>query len=246
MTGLGQLAGFPAEPSVRMRQRAISLRYFNQGEPRPLQIKGEVEGLDRRSGALIAKFMVIEPDVLTEATLKRYLADPRLGRGSYKFRLHCLATKDYPKLDLTLTLHDDNENRLEGWGSGPLQIDSADLTVVYQGGQQSFGPLTAVPPARAASPPAEPPSDGILRVVTFPQKDQTVVLDFNIAKPTNDKSELGWEFRGVSYLPSEVLYRVNSGPVQGTLSLYDGRALRAITSFSVDVDPVAFGPVFGK
>jgi hypothetical protein len=202
--------------------------------------------LDQRTGVLIAKFAVMEPDVLSEATLKKYLTNPKLGASRYKFRLRCLATRDYPKLDLTLTLNGDNDYRLEGWGSGPLQIDCANLTVVYQGLQTSIGMLTAVPPAQATSPPAEPPSDGILRVVTFPQKDQTIVLDFNIAKPTNDKGDLDWEFLGVSHLQSTLLYRVNSGPVQGTLSLYDGRALRAITSFSVDVDPVAFGRVFGK
>jgi hypothetical protein len=249
VTGLGQLAGFAIEPRVDLtrppRKPQIRLSYSDRRD-RPLEIHGQVERLDQRTGDLIARFAVMEPDVLSEATLKKYLTNPKLGASCYKFRLRCLATRDYPKLDLTLTLNGDNDHRLEGWGSGPLQIDCANLTVVYQGLQRSIGMLTAVPPAQATSPPAEPPSDGTLRVVTFPQKDQTIVLDFNIAKPTNDKGDLDWEFLGVSHLQSTLLYRVNSGPVQGTLSLYDGRALRAITSFSVDVDPVAFGPVSGK
>jgi hypothetical protein len=222
VTGLGQLAGFPAVPSVDLTTPvgipSLSLTYSDRSD-RPLVIGGVVEGLDQKTGALIARFSVTAPDVLNEATLKKYLADPRLGRCSYKFRLRCLSTKDYPKLDLSLTLPGDSEDRLEGWGNGPLEIESLGVEA------------------------AEPP--GGWRFVFVAREGRTVMLDFNLAATTGITDANWWRLprRGVQ---SELLYSRNSGPVHGTLWLKDGKALRKITSFSVDVDPVTFGPVSGK
>lgn len=223
VTGLGQLVGLPSEPSVNMALRAnqpsLRLTYSGRGN-RQLEIRGGVEGL-QRTGGLVARFAVTVPGVLTEATLKKYLADPRLGRCSYKFRLRCLATKDYPKLDLSLTLHGDFDDRLEGWGGGPLEIDSA-------------GPRETTE------------SHWVLRVETMAREGRSVVLDFNLLTPTKAKDAHWWKMLGGWGLQSELLYGLNSAPVRGTLSLNDGKTLRAITSFSVDVDPVAFGCAYGK
>ena len=80
----------------------------------------------------------------------------------------------------------------------------------------------------------------------MPHDGRTVVLDFNLLTPTKAKGAQWWEIVGGGGLQSELLYGLNSAPVRGTLSLNNGKTLRAITSFSVDVDPVAFGPVNGK
>ncbi len=248
VTGLGQLAGagFLAEPSIDMTKRddnlVLQLTYSNRGD-RPLRIRGEVEGLDQKTGALVARFVVTTPDVLNEATLKKYLTDKRLGRCSYAFRLRCLATKDYPNLDLVLIL--DGDNRVEGFGSSPLEIDTADLTIESRVGTESFGMLRDVP-GQASSPIADAPSNGVLRVVTEARRGQTVVLDFYIAKSTKDNDVPPQEFIWERAFKSVLLYRVNSGPVHGTVSLYDGKALRPITKFSVDISPVAFGTVSVK
>jgi hypothetical protein len=224
VTGLGRLAGFPAEPSISLTTRAemprLRLTYSDRGD-RPLEIRGVVEGLDRKNGALIARFAVVAPDVLTEATLRKYLDDPRLGRCIYKFRVHCLATKDFPKRELVLNLDRDPADTLEGWGSGPLEIDRA-------------GPVETTE------------SHWVLRVETQAREGQTVVLDFNLGSPTKEKDALSWALRGRGGLQSELLYELDAAPVHGTLWLNDGKELRKITSFSVDVDPVAFGPVSAR
>ena len=72
-------------------------------------------------------------------------------------------------------------------------------------------------------------------------KGQAVALDFNLPRPTNDKDSQ-WEFLVGSQLP----YLFDSASVHGTLWLKDGKTPRKITSFSVDVDPVTFGPVYAK
>jgi hypothetical protein len=219
VTGLGKLAGFPAEPSVNLSSRdetpSLHLTYSDRGN-RPLEIKGRVQGLDQRTGALIARFVVAAPDVLTLATLRKYLDDPRLGSCIYKVRVHCLATKDFPKRDLLLNSNGQITDSLEGWGASPLEFESA--------GNEA----------------AESPDDW--RVVFVASKGQAVALDFNMPKPTNDKDAFRWEFLVQSQLP----YVFDSASVHGTLWLKDGKTPRKITSFSVDVDPVTFGPVYGK
>lgn len=224
VTGLGQLAGFASEPSIDMTPWAqkpeLHLRYSGRGD-RPLEIRGEVQGLDPKTGALIARFAVIAPEVLSAAILKKYLADARLGPCYYKFRLRCLATKDYPKLDLSLTFDDDPPCRLEGWGSDPLEIQSTGDVETAQ-------------------------SHWVWRVETMAREGRSVVLDFNFLTPTRAKDAHWWKALGGWGLQSELLYGVNSAPVRGTVSFNDGKTLRAITSFSVDVDPVAFGSAYGK
>jgi hypothetical protein len=217
VTGLGKLAGFPAEPSVELSSRdrpSLRLKYSDRGN-RPLEIAGRVQGLDQRTGALIARFAVAAPDVLTLATLRKYLDDPRLGSCIYKFRVHCLATKDFPKRDLLLNSNGPIMESLQGWGASPLEFESAGNEV------------------------AESPDDW--RVVFVASKGQAVVLDFNTPKPTNDK-DARWEFLVGSQLP----YLFDSASVHGTLWLKDGKTPRKITSFSVDVDPVTFGPVYAR
>jgi hypothetical protein len=222
--GLGKLAGFPSEPSIDMTPWAqkpeLHLRYSGRGN-RPLEIRGEVQGLHPRTGALIARFAVSAPEVLREAILKRYLADTRLGPCYYKFPLRCRATKDYPKLDLSLTFDADPPCRLEGWGSGPLEIQSTGAVETAE-------------------------SHWVWRVETVAREGRTVVLDFNLLTPTKAKDAHWWKALGGWGLQSELLYALNSAPVRGTLSLNDGKTLRAITSFSVDLDPVTFGPVHGE
>ena len=219
VTGLGKLAGFPAEPSVNLSTRveipSLHLTYSDRGN-RPLEIKGIVLGLDQRTGALIARFAVAAPDVLTLATFRKYLDDPGLGSCIYKLRLHCLATKDFSKRDLLVNSNGQITDSLEGWGASPLEFESA--------GNEA----------------AESPDDW--RVVFVASKGQAVALDFNLPKPTNDKDAFRWEFLVESQLP----YVFDSASVHGTLWLKDGKTPRKITSFSVDVDPVTFGPVYAK
>ncbi len=127
--------------------------------------------------------------------------------------------------------------RLEGWGGGPLEIDTANLTI----GRHSLGMLRDVR-GQDTCPVAEPPSDGVLRVVTEARDGRTVVLDFNVAKPTDDKDALRWQFLGSRGLQSELLYRINSSPLSGTLSVYFGNALARSRVFPSRSPPLCLAP----
>jgi hypothetical protein len=203
--------------TTRLEIPLLSLTYSDRGG-RPLQIGGLVEGIDPKTGALIARFAVATPDILNEATLKKYLADPRLGNCMYKFRLHCLATKDFPKREmlLTLDLNHSFTGRLEGWGDGPLEIDNAGVEASESPGGWKVG---------------------------FEKREgRTVALDFDVAEPTSARDT---HWRGL-IVGAGLLYRLNSAPVHGALWLNDGKMPRRITSFSVGIEPVTFGPLYSK
>ena len=80
ISGLGDLAGFAAEPAViilswrpaitTFEPPTVEFRY-SLAMDRPLKMVGKVEGLDPQSGTLITRFAVIAPDVLTEPSLQK-------------------------------------------------------------------------------------------------------------------------------------------------------------------------------
>jgi hypothetical protein len=229
VTGLGKLAGFPAEPVVAFNHDSdpsLSLQYSDEAH-RPLNLIGMIEGLDPKTGIINARFAVVEPNVLTQADLEKYLADTRLGHCYYSFRLRCAPAKEFPQLrDLSLTLQNEigTIGTVEGWERGPLGIASSS----FDGPTEHTGSATAEVPAAIPQPP-----EWVLRLV-IPTTTGDLVLDFEIGKPSNDKDVLRWTFQ------SDLLYRAYSGPVRGTLQLYDGKKLRTVTTFSVELGSVKF------
>ncbi|HEX4073340.1 MAG TPA: hypothetical protein VHX68_19320 [Planctomycetaceae bacterium] len=236
--GLGKLAGFPVEPIVFVdsssgKDGLIHLVYSRRGD-RPLKITGMVEGLDVKTGAINARFAVVAPDVLTQARLEKYLGDSRLGHCYYSFRLHCAATKEYPQLgDLSLTLEKEcgTVGYLEGWGRESLEIGATSFHGPMQFTQSVSGKVPA---------PVDNAPDWVLRMQIPARTGQELVLDFEIGKPSDDKDIFRWTFQ------SQLLYRVYSGPVRGTLHLFDGKQLRRITTFSIEIASVEFGRIYDK
>jgi hypothetical protein len=238
VTGLGKLAGFPVEPIVSVDYRGdkggqVHLVYSRRGD-RPLEITGLVEGLDVKTGAINARFAVVAPDVLTQARLEKYLADSRLGHCYYSFRLRCAATKEYPQLrDLSLTLEKESGTigYLEGWGRESLEIGASS----FHGPMQSTVSVGGKVPA-----PVDNAPDWVLRMQIPARTGQELVLDFEIGKPSDNKDIVRWMFQ------SELLYRVYSGSLRGTLHLFDGKKLRTVTTFSVEIASVEFGRIYDK
>jgi hypothetical protein len=229
VTGLAQLAGFPVEPTVSVDYQGglIHLVYSRRND-RPLELTGIVEGLDIKTGAINARFAVVAPDVLTQALLENYLADPRLGHCYYSFRLRCAATKEYPQSrDLSLTLEKDSGTigYLEGWGRESLEIGATS----FHGPMQFSKSVSGKVPA-----PVDNAPDWVLRMQIPARAGQQFALDFEIGQPSDDKDIFRWTFQ------SQLLYRVYSGPLRGTLHLFDGKKLRTIATFSVELGSVKF------
>lgn len=232
VTGLPKLAGFPADPVVWIGgfPRHVSLKYSDDSV-RPFKLEGQVESLDRKSGSILARFVVTSPDVLNQEILEKYLGDRRLGRTSYKCRLHCAPCPQYPKLkDLVLDLdRDDTPFNFEGWDGGPLAI----LGSKYTDADQSITARINQPiPAEVAKPFA---GDWVLRMLAQTETNQYLMLAFDVGKPKESPDLLRWTFR------KDLLYNVYSAPVQGTLQLYDGKTWQRVTTFTVDLEPVQFG-----
>jgi hypothetical protein len=218
--GFDKLAGFPAEPKVHLtsffprKGACLDLEYSRRGD-RPLEIMGNVEGVDQKSRAILARFAITSPDVLTKASLDDYLADSRRGHCYYACRLHCDPTKNESKTsDLVLTLEKESGTigHLEGWGNAPLEVDGMEhIENLFAGGQ-------------------------VLKMVIPTKPDHDLILAFDLGRPSDGKDTFRWTFQ------NELLYCVYTSPVHGTLQLRDGKKLRTIRTFSVTLDPVAFAP----
>jgi hypothetical protein len=233
VTGLPTLAGLPAEPEVCIEYDApeslVHLNY-SRGPDRPLELQGLVESLDPKSGAMLARFVVNGPMVLDAGTLQKYLADPRLGRCYYKCRLHCAANKQYPKLkDLVLTLKQGIGpiGTLDGWDGGSLKIESTTFCC----------PNCRVWSNGYVPDPIEKTSadDWFLRMSLPPNANQHLILAFDVGK--RPKGPEIAHFTG----ENAVVYHACSAPTRGAVQLFDGKTWQIVTTFTVDLDPLAFG-----
>jgi hypothetical protein len=80
VTGMPAIRGLPAGPDVWVGDGLSSelTLAWNRGWPRPLVVEGEPTGVDPATGAIQARFWVETPVGLTEAELRRYLADDKV------------------------------------------------------------------------------------------------------------------------------------------------------------------------
>jgi hypothetical protein len=238
VSGLGKLTGFAAKPEVlipgnhpdstSLEAARVDFEY-SRGMGRPLKMMGDVEGLDVQSGAMITRFAVIAPNVLTEATLREYLANPGRGHCYYTYRLHCSPTDTQARIpDLLVTLHKDYSlGSLEGWGEKRLSIAHMEFN----------GPSLCTFTSHAAVPgyiQALFAQDWILRLVVQAKTDEYLILAFDNHKPTDAKDNFRW----IDQDP--LLYRVYSAPLTGSLQIHDGKSLRTMATFTVSLEPVAF------
>jgi hypothetical protein len=231
VTGLPNFAGFPSEPTVSIEyHRRVSLDYSKYTD-RPLQLLGRVDSLDPKSGSMLARFAVTDPVALNAETLQKYLADPRLGHCYYKLRLHCARSQRYPKLkDLVLTIDPSAfYETLEGWDGSSLKV----IATAYGGPHFQDGVSNPKLPAVIGKAFA---ADWVLRMLVQTNADQYLMLGFDIG-PAPKASDI---FEGI--FKNRLLYSVYSAPTRGTLELYDGKAWHRVTTFTVEPEPVQFGP----
>jgi hypothetical protein len=239
LSGLGKLAGFAfVEPAVGIlsdRRDSTSVEpapvdfAYSRGMDRPLEMLGKVDGLDVQSGAMITRFAVTAPDVLTEATLRDYLANPDRGHCYYTYRLHCSPTEKQTKIpDLLLSRHKDYSiGYLEGWGEGTLPIAHLEFN----------GPLSFMSTSHASVPgyiQALFAQDWVLRLVLQTKTGEYLILAFDNHKPIDAKDSFQWAMQ------DPLLYRLYRAPLTGSLQIHDGKSLRTIATFTVRLEPVAF------
>jgi len=233
VTGLPALAGLLAEPEVWInydgRDSLVHLIY-SRGSDRPLQLQGLVESLDPKSGTMSARFVVNEPIVLDAGTLQKYLADPQLRHCYHKCRLHCAANKQYPKLkDLVLTLNQGigPSVTLDGWDGGSLRIETMTM-----GGPNSRDWLDGDVP----DPIERGSADGwFLRMFMPPNANQHLVLAFDVGKPPRGPEIAQFTCKNA------LVYHACSAHTRGAVQLFDGKTWQTVTTFTVDLDPLAFG-----
>ena len=238
VNGLGKLAGFaPEKPSVLigrpgggtgLKQACVEFAY-SRGIDRPLEMLGYVEGLDVQSGAMITRFAVTAPAVLTEATLRKYLANPSLGHCYNTYRLRCSPTEKRAKMpDLLLRMHEDYSiGFLDGWGKTTLPIAHLEFN----------GPLSFMMSSHETVPSyvqALFAQDWILRLAVPTTKGEYLILAFDNGKPINPRDSFEWSMK------DPLLYRLCSAPLSGSLQMHDGKSLRTIATFTVTLERVAF------
>jgi hypothetical protein len=238
--GLEPPAGFPAEPRIRVSSlrrgdSQLSLEY-SQSLHRQLEVRGYVEGVDP-TGGLAMRFVVTSPDVLTQESLQKYLADLRLGHPYYVFRLHCTPTAGHQRTpDLLLTLEKEigTIGTLEGWGSAPLDVLMVGFNEASGSSAQALAGVDL--PERLASLLST--RDRVLRIAVPIDSKETLILAVDVEKPGDVSNTFHWTFQ------PELLYRVYSAPVRGRLQRDDGKNLDTIATFSVTLDPVHFAAPF--
>jgi hypothetical protein len=181
---------------------------------------------------MLARFVVETPDALNAETLQKYLADAQLGPCYYKLRLHCARSQQYPKLkDLVLTVDPSRVpyKTLDGWDGVLLEV----IATAYDGPQFHEGVSNRKIPAVIGKAFA---ADWGFRVLVPANANQYLMLGFDIGQPRKASNI----FEGI--FKDRLLYSVYSAPTRGTLQLYDGKTWHHLTTFTVDLDPVAFGP----
>lgn len=241
--GLPRLDGFPEQPEVEvsgMREGAlISLTYSRQLS-RPLQFRGEVEGLDGRTGDYLLRFAVEKPEVLTEKAFGEYVADARNGGCVSTFRLTCtpVAGSAAPKA-LSLALGRWAEN---GWGS--YQVDGWEKESLLARALECHGRGGHY--GAHFSKPGEMPfpevverelarEDGLVRVAAKTKAGETLLLIFDVGGPFPPaRGPFVWSFR------TELTYALYVGEIKGTIAVADGKKMNVVASFTTTFESTSF------
>jgi hypothetical protein len=127
--GLPEPKGFSAQPTARispyLQSDWILVNYFAAPDAH-LMIEGQIQSADAKTGALLAKFFVTRPTVLTLADFEDYLADPLKGDSYSTITILCNPLKGElwcRKLRLTLGEEKGRLGTLEGWSEENLRLE---------------------------------------------------------------------------------------------------------------------------
>jgi hypothetical protein len=96
VTGMPPVAGFPA-PTVEVGawQGTDVTVTWDRNLTRPLQLEGEAVGKNA-DGSIAVLYRTSYPGLLTEAELRRYVADPKLGHPYYELRVELAGGSSLP------------------------------------------------------------------------------------------------------------------------------------------------------
>jgi hypothetical protein len=234
VTGLPDLKDFPAQPEVFIQDTwndaHIGLAYRHDNN-RPLRLMGKLEAVDPKSGEMRVRFAVSAPEILTEKSLRDYLADGRRGPCCYTFRLTGAPTKEEPKgRELTLTLGGElgATGRIAGWGEKPIPITGTS----FRSPTERSGSASDELPKKVAKDLIA--KDWVLQMIAPTDSGEYLVLSFDLGKPKPNPDGFSWPFQ------NKLLYALHTSPVCGTLQLHDGEKLSTVTTVTVSLDSFAF------
>jgi hypothetical protein len=234
VSGFPALKGLPAQPEVVSLHHyeddaRLDLAYSRSGY-RPLHVLGKVSKLDAKTGTLVVRFAVSEPDVLTQKALEDYLADDAKGPTYYTFKLTCAATKEHPQ-PRVLTYQVGKRfgpDEVSGWDKAPLKV----ISTSYNGPTVRSGSATRALPAKVDKDLFA--EDWVLRVVAETDAHEFLVLAFDLGEPKTGKDMFRWTFQ------NDLLYALYNNPVGGKLQLHDGKTLQTLTTFTATLDSTGF------
>ncbi len=241
--GLPQLKGFPAQPEVHVQPGFGSGRgeinlVYERGLTRQLELMGNVERLDRRSGVYLVRFAVSHPEILTENAFKEYLSDAHKGGFFATFKLPCAPKQgkgDKRVLSLTLgkwTKTDWDSIQLEGWDKEPIEI----LALDYNGPDEQYGAhrYVGVGPFPKVVERELDRKDGVLRLAAKTRSGDSIILAFDLGGPLQPEGPFTWTFQNQ---PRLVLY---TRQTRGTLLISDGKTVNTIAGFAPAFDSLGF------
>jgi hypothetical protein len=234
-----QLKGFPTLPKVRLSgwhgATTIALDY-SEDLHRPFELLGTADKVDKQTGELLFRFVVIQPEVLTEKALTDYLASGEAGGAISTFKLTCapVAGQVVPKT-LSLVLgrsagRGTGRRHIEGWAKEPLSVAAE----AYQSRTGSYGSSGQTPlPAEVSKELAQ--KDGVFRMAAPTSGADTVVLSFEMDW-FRLKGPFVWTFR------NDLLFNLYAGPIKGSVSVFDGKELKKVGTFTTSYEGTTFNP----
>jgi hypothetical protein len=202
----------------------------------PLEIGGEVHGLDHETGVMQTRFFVEEPDVTSREELETFLADPHLGSSYYRCKI-TLAPRPgdaHPKA-LTLTLNDtpgDGMGRLEGWRDHPLVVERIE----YKGPNFQSTALRGNLPPRLAALLQDSDRETTYRFFLPLSGEDHLLLQFDIGPPPDGELIFGKRHDASRAL----LYTLLTGEVKGIASVYAHGDIKDEASFTASLDGTYF------
>jgi hypothetical protein len=239
VTGLPKPQGFQPQPKVTVGwwgEPAIELDFTGAG--RPLHLRGGVHGLDEKTGALLVRFAVTRPEVVTEADFRAYLADPLKGSSFTTFHLNCTSLKDKTPRTLKLTMgkwlgNSWDSLQLEGWDPKPLHI----LSMQYYGPDVHYGGRfyqAGENPFPKAVDQELDRKDGVLRLAAKTASGESLILAFRLGGSFHVEGPFTWSFR------TELLYNLYRRDAQGTVYTSDGVNVTPVARFTTAFGAVGF------
>jgi hypothetical protein len=229
--------GFPTRAEVRLSGRdGGTTLYFWEELRRPFELRGTVTGLDKQSGELLFRFVVAQPQVLTEKALGEYLADPETGGTIATFKLTCTpgAGQRCPKtLSLVLGRNwGSSFPQLDGWEKEPLKV----VAEGYHGPELNYGSMSYCSGSGALPEVIEKElkkEDGFFRLAARTGEGGYVLVALALNQIQTD-AQVPQEIR------TDLLYLLYSGEFKGSVFVFEGKEVKLVAALSCTYESSTF------